>query len=280
MHRFCLLLALVSIAAGCPADPRPGGSSSYSRSLGDDPDFSEPHARIQAKTWFAFGETSLQGYFADGPDLRVHEETERIGSCRLMEYTPSMCTPDCGTDGVCVGGECVAWPERVDRGELDWSWPDGEQTVEPDDILGYWGTGAAESAGDVSITGEDISLTSPTIDSAEPVGAWDQLLEDRAGDVTLRWSNPIQDARVRLFMTDCTGSHGGFADAEIECEGPDTGELVIPGTFLDLLEAGDWSRGECGSHTFDRYHSAAPDGDTTVRFETIGPGGFFYFPTR
>jgi hypothetical protein len=80
-------------------------------------------------------------------------------------------------------------------------------------------------------------------------------------------------------MTDCTGSHGGFADAEIECEGPDTGELVIPGTFLDALEAGNWGQGECGLHTFDRYHSATPEGDTTVRFETVGPGDVFYFPS-
>ena len=79
-------------------------------------------------------------------------------------------------------------------------------------------------------------------------------------------------------MTDCTGSHGGLAAAELECEGPDTGDLVIPGAFLDVMDAGDWSHGECGSHAFERYHSAALEDDDTVRLETVGDAGFFYRP--
>ncbi|MBT3222533.1 MAG: hypothetical protein HN348_25955, partial [Proteobacteria bacterium] len=97
-------------------------------------------------------------------------------------------------------------------------------------------------------------------------------------DAVLRWKNPVENARIRLHMTDCLGTHGGLAEAEIECEGPDTGELVIPGKYLDMLDDGDWSHGECGTHTFARYHSAAPEGDDTMRFETIGNEGLFYRP--
>ncbi len=270
----------VGLLAGCPPpDPQPGGSAPYTRSLGDDPDFSDPDSRIQSRSSFDWNETSLQGAFAEGPAPRAHGESERIGNCRLMTYTPTPCDPVCGDGDQCIDGECVGWPDRVDRGDLLWTWPDGEQTVEPDDLFGYYATGAASTAGDVTIEVDGLVLTAPTIDGPEPVGAWDQAVATRGpGDATLRWSNPIEDARVRLHMTDCVGSHGGFAAAEIECEGPDTGELVLPDAFLTALEAGDWSRGECGSHTFDRYHAAAPEGAPGTRFETIGPGGFFYFP--
>ncbi len=274
------LVAVLALAlAGCPPlEPQPGGSAPYSRDLGDGPDFSDPHSRIESTSWLEFEQTQLQGAFADGPDLRVHEESERIGSCRLMTFEASSCDPVCGDGEQCISGECRAWPERIDRGDLQWTWPDGEQTVSPDGVLGYWATGTTSSAGEVTIAVEDLSLTAPTIAGAEATGDWEQALRMRAGDATLRWSNPVLDARVRLHMTDCVGSHGGFAAAEIECEGPDTGELVIPDAFLTELEAGDWSRGECGSHTFERYHSATPEGDDGTRFETIGPSGLFYFP--
>ncbi len=279
--RSAALLVLASVLLGCPPDPvpQPGGSGPYSAAIGSDPDFSEPHARIQVRTWLSFGETSLQGAFADGPALRAHVETERIGNCRLMEHSPSSCPPDCSPGELCVSGECLAWPDRVDRGDMEWSWPDGEQTVSPDSLLGYYATGSASTAGEVTLTGDGLALQASIIEPADATGSWEQALANRGdADGVLRWSNPVLDARVRLHMTDCVGSHGGLSAAEIECEGPDTGELVIPDSFLTLLEAGDWSHGECGSHTFDRYHAAAPEGDTTVRFETIGPSGFFYFP--
>jgi hypothetical protein len=77
-------------------------------------------------------------------------------------------------------------------------------------------------------------------------------------------------------LSDGTDSHGGFADAEIDCEGPDSGELVIPGEILDIFDEGNRGRGECGSHTFDRYQAANPEADTTVRLESVGPGGLYY----
>jgi hypothetical protein len=61
-------------------------------------------------------------------------------------------------------------------------------------------------------------------------------------------------------------------------EGPDSGELVIPGELLDIFDEGNRGRGEDGSHTFDRYHAANPQADTTVRLESVGPGGLYYFP--
>ena len=276
---YVLLLVIPALGA-CPSqEPQPGGSGNYTGDLGDDPNFSDSHGLIQVETWLDYGETQLQGWFADGPQLRFHEQSQLIGNCRLMTYTPSSCDPPCDDTAGCVGGECVPWPAREDRGDLLWTWPDGEQTVTPDGTYGYWATGSASTEGDVTIEVEGLSLTSSTIGPPVEQDSWVDAITSRgSGDATLSWQDPILDARVRLHMTDCVGSHGGFAAAEIECEGPDSGELVIPGSFLDELEAGDWSHGECGSHTFERYHASAPDDDPLTRLETVGAGGLFYFP--
>ncbi len=278
-----LILILPLCALGCPGDPTPkdAGSANYSASLGDEPDFSVPHGVIRVQTWIEYGELALEGGFADGPQPYHHTEAERSGSCRLLSYTPSSCEPACEGFDLCIEGECVPWPEYQDRGPLEWTWPDGQQTVEPNDWGGYYATGSASSEGEISIELEDLLLSAPSIERMEADGDWVQAVTSRGdGDAVLKWSNPIQDARVRLFMTDCQGSHGGMAEAEIQCEGPDTGELVIPGAYLTQLEAGDWTHGECGSHDLERYHAAAPEGDTTTRLETVSDGGFFYFPGR
>jgi len=273
------LVLLAAVACDDDVEPLPGGSANYSASLGDDPDFSQPHGRILVQTWLDYGDIQLSGAFADGPPPSPHTESERSGSCRLMTYTPTTCTPACADTELCVDAECVGWPERQDRGDLEWTWPDGQQTVSPDGTLGYWATGSATQAGEVEIEVDGLVLTSPTIDVAEADGDWARAISDRGSDdAVLRWTNPILDARVRLHMTDCVGSHGGLAEAEIECEGPDTGELAIPDAYLDILDAGDWSHGECGSHLFARYHAAAPVDDTTIRLETWGEAGLFYRP--
>jgi len=268
------------VACG-PVEPLPGGSASYSAALGDEPDFSEAHGLVSVETWFQYGENQLMGAFADGPYLSLQTEAERSGSCRLMRYAASSCEPACGEDELCIDGACQVWPTREARGDLLWTWPDGEQTLSPDDTLSYWATGSASTAGDVSIAVDGLELTAPTIDAMDPDGDWVRAIDNRGSDdAVLRWNNPILDARVRLHMTDCTGSHGGLAAAEIECEGPDSGELVIPGAYLAEMEAGDWSHGECGGHLFERYHAAAPEGDTTIRLETIGDGGLFWRPDQ
>ncbi len=278
---FAPLLLSLAFPTACnrPPEPQPGGSANYSASLGDDPDFSKAYGRIEVETWFDYGETQLSGHVADGPMPYHHGEAERIGSCRLMTYAPSSCDPTCDGHALCVDGECQDYPEFQDKGDMLWTWPDGEQTVSPNDWFAYWATGTASTTGAVTIATDDLDLTAPTIDPPEEDGDWAREISNRSdGDATLRWSNPIIDARIRLHMTDCTGTHGGIAEAEVECEGPDTGELVIAGAFLDAMDAGDWSHGECGNHDFQRYHAAAPEGDDTVRLETIGDGGLFYRP--
>jgi len=115
-----------------------------------------------------------------------------------------------------------------------------------------------------------------------PEADWDAALAARASgaDVSLRWTNPSPNARVRLHMTDCIGSHGGLAAAEVECEAADTGALVLPGAFLDRIVAGDWSHGECGFHTFERYYIGTSDEDDTFRLETVTGESVYFAGSR
>lgn len=246
-----------------------------------EPDFTVPAGIVRVTTWFSFGETELTATFADAPELRFHHEAERSGQCRLMAYEPSTCTPGCTGSDACIDEGCQAYPTRIDRGPIDWQWPGGRQTVSAaSGSLSYHGVGAVSETGDVIVRVDGITLGAPNDHEPIPDGDWTAALAARSAgsDVALRWSDPSPGARIRVHMTDCVGSHGGFAAAELECESADTGELVLPGAFLDRLDAGDWSRGECGSHRFERYRIAAAEGDDSLRFETIARAGLSYRP--
>ncbi|HUH01046.1 MAG TPA: hypothetical protein VML75_03560 [Kofleriaceae bacterium] len=269
-------LALVACGNGGSGGPDAGPPSDGPTQA---PDFSVADSRITVTVHVGFDYANLAGVFADGPPLTHHVPAETEGSCRVIRYTPASCDPACTGDESCVAGACTAPPSRRDRGTLAWTWPDGARSVEADGVLAYYAEGGATQHGTTSITVDGLELALPTATQPIHDGDWAQDIEGRGpgADVALRWTNPVEGARVRLHMTDCTGSHGGLAEAELECEGPDTGELVIPGAFLDVMTNADWTRGECGSHTFQRYHRAVAPAEST-RFETIGDGGFFWRP--
>lgn len=279
--RVWMVLVLLAGCAGEAAgtDPGPGGVGRYAASLGEDPDFSRPHGLFQVEAWEAIGEVGFTGVVADGPALELRTEASREGQCRLLTYSPSNCTPACEDDAICIDGACQAWPSRLDPGAVDWTFPGGAETVEPDALLAYQASGLVTEQGQHRLLGTDLDLTVATVAPVEAVGDWQQILMDRSGgDALLTWSNPSPGARIRLAMTDCTGTHGGIGEAEIECEGPDTGELRLPAAFLDALDAGDWSRGNCGEHVFRRYDADADPAAPELRFESLAVGSLWYRP--
>jgi hypothetical protein len=243
------------------------------------PDFSVADSRVVVSVHVGFDYARLSGFFADAPPVRQHVAAETEGNCRMMRYTPSSCTPACAGDETCVAGSCVAQPVRRGRGSLTWTWPDGTETVQPDGVLSYFAEGGATRHGTTSITVDGLELSLPTATQPMPASDWAADINSRSAgaDVSLHWTNPVEGARVRLHMTDCTGSHGGLAAAELECDGADTGELVLPGAFLDIMADADWTHGECGSHIFERYHRTEPTTEST-RLETVGDAGFFWRP--
>jgi hypothetical protein len=154
--------------------------------------------------------------------------------------------------------------------------------VSPSATLDYHAIGEASTPGEVVVRVDGLTLSAPNDHAPAPEADWAAAIAARGAgaDVSLRWTNPSPNTRIRLHMTDCVGSHAGIAAAEIECESADSGALVLPGAFLDRLDAGSWSRGECGVHTFERYSVATPASDDGVRLETIALANFFYRPTR
>ena len=272
-----LLLALACahdepIDTAPPVDP---GSSNYSANLGDEPDFTRATSTFAMDWWLAWGQAQLVGSFSKEPMPALRTEHSLSGQCRLMTWEPSNCGTTC--PGWCVDGECLEFPERYSEGEATWTWPDGETVVGPDEGLTYMAVAEATTMGESSLVLDALSLTVPTVEPVELTEADPFSGRARGDDVTLAWGDPVDGARVRLFMTDCAGSHGGIGESEIECEGPDIGSITLPGVFLDALEDGDWSRGECGSHTLDRYHASASE-DGELRLESAAPIYVYWFP--
>lgn len=221
----------------------------------------------------------LRGDFYDGPTPAFLHEVDRIGYCRLMTYVPSFCDPGCSGFDVCINGTCESYPERLDRGALDWTWPGGMMSVEPNEGLVYSANDDRSGHGEVSLTVQGQTLRVATGEPPAPIGDWSEDVANRNGDATLRWSNPTEGARLKLHMTDCTGSHGGFGEADIFCEAPDTGELVIPGSFLAAFDEADWSRGECGLHEVIRYQADTSSNDD-FRLESHARAYLSYHPRR
>ncbi len=279
------LLTACSGGAGDDADAdAASGNADAHASVDADPNqpdagplFDEPLGRVSVRAYPSLSAIYLDGYFYDGPVVEPREEASRIGDCRLMTYTPSFCDPPCDTFAACVDGACQPWPGRLDKGTMQWTWPGGELSVEPDSNDYYSGNGAFTTHGETTMTLSGVTLRVTTSPPPEPDGDWTQAIETRTGDAVLHWTNPVAGARVRLHMTDCAGSHGAIGEAEVECDAPDTGALTLPDSYLDALEAGDWSHGECGSHELIRYQ-AASDEDDGIRFEAQGVTGFYYFP--
>jgi hypothetical protein len=114
-----------------------------------------------------------------------------------------------------------------------------------------------------------------------PSEDWTALMEARAPgeDVTLTWSDPLPGARFYLRMTTGIGTHGGISPVEVECEGPDTGSLTLPGPYLDDLFAQGWACGECGDNRVQRYVAAeAALSGATARFSAQAEAFFYFHP--
>ncbi len=232
----------------------------------------------------------LQGrvWHSEPPD--PFTETARHGFCRLLESEPSFCDPACewGTQ-VCISGACQDYPARRDAGALTVSGALASPvTVRPDAVGEYaWARDAAPvnsrirlaaAGGDVGAFELETCVPAPIAVS----GDWSQFLQQRlpGQDVELAWSNPQAGARVYLRMTTGVATHGGVAHAEIECEGPDTGRLVLPGAFLDRLYETGWACGECGGNTLYRYFSAQTERGGTVLQWRIATMAYFYHIPR
>lgn len=289
-------LALVVAAAACAGeagDP-PQDTSTTTSSTTPPLDPSDPDPRfggyegefvVQDFGYVA----SFQGAVADRPPLRFHVEAERSGQCRLLTYTPSVCEPACAPPTeACVDGRCEAWPVRAGAGDLTLTTGSLEVTSSEDPLSGYYmelpapitGGLALEAAGG-EVPAFSLALEDAGLELIEPRGGWDGLLQRRAPgeDAVLTWRSPDPTARVAVRMTTGVGTHGGIAHAEIDCEGPDVGRLVLPGPYLDLLYAEGWGCGECGVNDLHRLREAVTEVEgRSVRLVSRVTTRFFHRP--
>lgn len=253
---------------------------------GADPDFAQTEGRFRLRAQDGFA--IFEGRVLDGAPFEFHVEEEREGQCRLLGFTPSNCTPDCDFGSFCVDGACVAPGASIDAGALTLT----EFLDEPVSIMEsensyYWSieplanaNARATLSAEGSVAGE-FSLSACVPTAVTPTEDWSQLMEARAAgeDVTLTWSDAAEGARISMRMTTGIGTHGGISPVEIECEGPDTGSLTLPGAYLDALFEDGWGCGECGDNHLFRYYAAdAEVAAGTVRFRTESEHVFFFHP--
>jgi hypothetical protein len=270
---------------GDSGDPTPSEcTADYTDALGSEPSFDKPHGviRVHNEDYYPH----LDGAVSDRPPLDFQVEAERIGQCRLLTYTPSSCDPVCGPSEVCLQGTCEPYPQRLAAGALTLTTEGSSVDIQPDALDGYLHELEGQITGQVTATlaGDEVpafEVTSCAVQELQPVGDWSVLLTDRADgeDVVLEWSDPDPAARLYLRMTTGVATHGGIAHAEVECEGPDTGSLTLPGSFLDTLYEEGWSCGECGTNLLVRYRSgSAQAGEHSVHLSVQTSAWFHHIP--
>jgi len=265
-----------------------GDADACATDLGDgaEPIFEQTNSRFVLNAYPTFAQ--LQGRVLDRPSISQHDEVEREGACRLLTYEPVLCPDECLPEEACVRGECVPYPTSLSAGELTLRGiGDSPIVVQPDEWGGYyWGLEAeiAISRVELSAAGDAVGpfdLSVCALTAPQPDGDWSAALESRADgeDVTLRWSNPNEGARIHLYMTTGIGTHGGISPVEVECEGPDTGTLTLPGSYLDALYAEGWSCGECGGNDLVRYTVDQTEVDGfEVQLRSEAAATFWYIP--
>jgi hypothetical protein len=254
-----------------------------------EPIFDQTTSRL--RLWAIPDATIFEGAVLDGQRRELHTEAERSGSCRLLTYEAgTFCDPICESPELCVHGTCERFPEPISAGTLSIQLSEQEPfEVEPKALGNYswstedFGSGAVTSVAVTAPGGEadGFELAARLSPAPEPTGDWSELMAQRAAgeDLVLDWSNPVDTARFYLRMTTCVGTHGGISPVEVECEGPDTGKLSIPGAYVDALYAQGWGHGECGGHTLWRYHASQIGcGDSAVQLRAEAPASFYFNP--
>jgi hypothetical protein len=255
----------------------------------EEPVFDPPASRFRVSGDTTF--MALDGVLSQAPHRELHTEAKRTGHCRLLTYeSASFCDPGCENPRICVDGSCVNLLEPVSAGTLQLRLNDEAPIeIEPNDTGRYAWTTEARGVNDV----ERVAISAPgdvaagfalqacLFEGPKPTQDWDHVMAERAPgeDVVLRWSNPIDVARVYVRMTTGIGTHGGISPVELECEGPDVGSLTLPGPYLDDLYKTGWSCGECGSNRLVRYHASQTNqGAATVQLLAESGASFWFIP--
>jgi hypothetical protein len=284
-------MSIFSLLLGCaaePVSPEPDSSETPSPAAPcaspGGPSGSEPHFDAPASLEIRMGEDlarpTLEGAVLSGPPLSLYGPTQQVGQCRLLEPVATFCEPACepGLEQ-CLEGVCEPYPQRLPAGRLLLEADTFVQRVQPDALHGYWAR-LESSFAEITVSAEAFAVSACAVSPLVPSEDWAGVLAARepGQDAILRWE-PEEGARVSLRMTTGAETHAGLAHAVVECEGPDTGELSLPGALLEVLFSEGWDCGNCGTHALMRYRQGeAPAGEAQVRLRVSTPSYFLFVP--
>jgi hypothetical protein len=240
--------------AGPDPDAPAGGSSCDPAATGDE---ATGVIRIGTSDGQAGTTSTLRGvlvggsgwFFSGLAPQRQHVSAEE-GDCVLYEWEPSFCDPAC-TTGLCDDGECHAYPRYLSAGAIQVSIAGGDPIEVDPDAPSFWGMEYRATLASPPGPGDEVSVCATGADTAgfaadlQAVGPLDGDLvpEDRVfpladgGDRRLSWSGAEAGARVRLTLNADNEAHGLPFRAILQCDAPDTGELVVPQALIEAFPA-------------------------------------------
>jgi hypothetical protein len=227
------------------------------------------------------GFLSVFALIQDGPERPTPIAAAQAGECTVfVRPQPALCSPAC-TDGVCTApGTCTPWPANVDVGAITVTglrqplrFVPGQFGYEPTPAPGkdLFAPGAAIGVSAPGATGPGFSVGLTGV--ADLTGGPDASLTLVDGqDTTVRWS-AAGSGQIQLGLV--VGWHGAPYEALLLCEGPDDGELVVPGGLIaDLPRSNGLESHPSWMMRFDRAQVATPAGPLEV---VVGSSQFVYF---
>ncbi|MFH1834413.1 MAG: hypothetical protein ABH877_05255 [bacterium] len=226
--------------------------------------------------------TRIGGQVQDGPYPVFHETFLQEGSCRYVKVAYGDCDPPCGAGEVCVAGDtCAPYPTGLSGGTLTIQGLGDDIAIEPEDwspgtYFGPAGLPAnlfdetdivgATLQGDgfpaVSLVARGVALI-----DADLVQTGFTVVDGEDAEIT--WTaGPDPDACVRVVLNGFNQAHGAPLADIIECEGPDTGSLIIPQALVEAFPPGTTPE---VSNNYDWPHSELTRYTRSVQLVDEGP---------
>lgn len=297
MRNSAILLGVV-MAAGCGesgsggADALVGADARAGVDASPAPVFDDPNGIVRI-TEYQFGADGnddatgrAEAEFFAGPPNEVYATIMTEGACRMLGYDPGFCTDFC-TEGYCGSDDqCHAFPTRVSAGTIVVDGLGFSLSLVPTAGINWYQPSPAQLPGELFDTGTTVDVsaagavfpgfelsafgTSP-VDVGLGGSQSDELRIENGADAIVSWTPADSGARVRLTIRSTTaGGHGQPLSRIIECDGPDSGELVIPRQLVEAFPAMERTEMcvaiDCPPSSFLRYHSAVePAGDGVVK---------------
>ncbi len=199
----------------------------------------------------AEGYTRVDGAVQDTVDpYEISNEAGSAGSCRLLTPPVYACPVGCAASREVCGpaGECLRKPVARDLGTVRFRGLAVPHELEPNDTTKHYASPAQSLPHPGFAPGADIRAVTGGGDyprfelrgwGVSPLVVQSSSVRIAAGmDVPLSWQAPVEAGPAHVHVELNINRHGS-SSAWVECDFPDNGAGVIPGTLIDgLFERG------------------------------------------